>query len=67
MRGSYYRQRLQTDIKSLQIERRDLEAERHRLQSAGLILDRAAKELGMQPAAHREFVELPAASPTTRQ
>lgn len=58
-RGAFYRDQLQSEIQSLRVEQGELQAERRRLQSPGLILGRARDELGMQPAAMRDFARLP--------
>ena len=49
---------LQSQLRSIKIEQADLEAEKRRLQSPQDVLDRAAKELGMQPAEQRDFARL---------
>lgn len=64
MRGSYYREQLQGEIRTLRLEQAELEAEKRRLQSPALIFQRAARELGMQSAQQREFAQLPATALT---
>lgn len=59
MRGAYYRDQLQDEVRHLRIEQADLEAEKRRLQSPRMILERAASELDMQPALTREFAQIP--------
>jgi len=58
MRGAYYRDQLQAQIKALRVERMDLEAEKRRRQSPGQNLARAKAELGMVPAREREFARV---------
>jgi hypothetical protein len=65
MRGGYYRDQIRAEIKTLQIEQAELEAEKRRLQSPGFILHRAA-EIGMQRAEQREFAQLPAPQQVAR-
>lgn len=55
MRGGYYRDNLNNRIRAVRIEQADLDAEKRRLQAPTYILQRAAQELGMQPAVAREY------------
>lgn len=55
MRGGYYRDNLKSRITAIRIEQADLDAEKRRLQAPAYILQRAAAELGMQPAVLREY------------
>lgn len=66
LRGAYYREQLQQQIAAARIEQAELEAEKRRLQAPALVLDRAARELGMQPASRREFARLPVAQRLAR-
>jgi hypothetical protein len=63
-RGSYVKAQLQAQMKAVRTEQAELDAEKRRLQSPGMILDRAARELAMQPARQRQFAKVgsPAAS-----
>jgi hypothetical protein len=58
MRGGYYKGQLQARLDALRIEQAELQVEKRRLQSPGLILHRAGKELGMQPAGNREYARV---------
>jgi hypothetical protein len=58
VRGGFYKSELQTQLKNVRIEQAELQATKRRMQSPGLILERAA-QLGMQPAVRREFARLP--------
>jgi hypothetical protein len=63
MRGGYYKNTLEAQIKQLRIEHAELQAEKRRHQSPAIVLEFAAKELKMQPASRRQFAELPARAP----
>ncbi|MFN3650018.1 MAG: hypothetical protein ACK47B_10605 [Armatimonadota bacterium] len=59
MRGGYLRGELERQIREARVERASLEAEKQRLQSSELILEKA-KKLGMEPPAmNREFAHTP--------
>ena len=66
MYGGYQKAGLRQEIARLQIERAELQAEKRQFQAPGRVLD-AARHLGMQPAEHRQFVQLPASEVTTGQ
>jgi hypothetical protein len=58
MRGGYYRDQLRAQIDEARHLRGKLLAEKLQRQSPNVVLDRAAKELGMQPAPQRDFARV---------
>jgi hypothetical protein len=66
MYGGYQKSALRSEISRLQIERAELQAEKRQFQAPGRVLE-AARRLGMQPAEHRQFVQLPASEATVGQ
>jgi hypothetical protein len=66
MYGGYQKSALRSEIGRLQIERAELQAKKREGQAPGRVFD-AARRLGMQPAEHREFVQLPASEIAPRQ
>ena len=60
MRGGYFRDQLRQQIRSVRIEQAELKDQKLRLQSPEVVQRRAERELGMQPAARREFARLAA-------
>jgi hypothetical protein len=64
MRGGYYKAQLQSRIQETLVVQAELKAEKRKRQSPGPILHRAAAELGMVPAAQREFVRVAAPKTT---
>lgn len=67
LRGGYYREELRERVAQARLDQAELAAEKNRLRSTGLILRRAATELGMSPAADREYQRLPQARQVARE
>ncbi len=58
LRGGYHQRALETRLHDLQVQEKDLEADKRRLQNPRNILARA-RALGMQPPAQQIFRRLP--------
>jgi cell division protein FtsL len=62
MCGGYTKDALRAELSRLQVERVELQTEKQALQASERVFRLAGKQLGMQAAVERQFVQLPASA-----
>lgn len=65
LRGGYYKDQLQAQLTEIRTERRELAAEKRRLQAPGLVAQRAKNELGMERPDRVDYI-MPSGSKEVR-